>query len=133
MYVKFAESFSKTLHPVSVSIVDMVTACFPRPDTGGFFLRFKEDFGLDSIRRTLADTIKDKLGVVIGDSLIGKRVVALGCGTAGIEAYNGYVASLDPSTYVGKVLRFDQIGVFYYPEANWDPSRYMCYRRIRLS
>ena len=131
-YVSFAEKFARTLKPVTVSVEGMLTACFPRPDTGAFLLKFKEDFGLDSIRQRLASSIKDELGVVIGDSLIGKRFIALGCGTAGVEAYKAYVDSLDPSSYVGKSLRFDKIGIFYYPSANWDPATYMCYRKIRL-
>ena len=131
-YVEFATEFAKTLHPVTARIIGMVTASFPTPDVGAFVLKFEEDFGLDSIRARLTETIRKKLGVEIQDNLIGKRLVALGCGTASVDNYKAYVASLDPSRYVGKTIRFDQLGIFYYPSANWDPATYMCYRRIKL-
>jgi len=131
-YVHFVEEFARELHPVEVEVESMATACFPRPDTGAFLLKFKEDFGLDGIRQRLTDHLKSELGVTVSDNLIGKRLIALGCGTAGVEQYRAYVDSLDPSRYKGLRLRFDKIGIFYYPSANWDPSTYTCYRRIKL-
>lgn len=131
-YLEFACDFAKTLSPVTVRIASMATASFPTPDVGAFVLKFEEDFGLDSIRARLTDSIRKELGITITDNLIGKRLVALGCGTAPVENYRQYVASLDPERYVGKTIRFDQLGVFYYPSANWDPATYMCYRKIRL-
>ena len=131
-YVEFAYDFARTLRPVTARITGMVTASFPTPDVGAFVLKFEEDFGLDSIRAGLTETIREKLGIEIKDNLIGKRLVALGCGTAPVENYRRYVESLDPAEYVGKTIRFDQLGIFYYPSANWDPATYMCYRKIML-
>lgn len=132
-YVSFVEDFAKTLSPVEVTIESMSTTCFPRPDTGAFLVCFTECFGLDEIRARLTREIKDKLGIEIKDNLIGKRNIALGCGSAPIEPYQQYVASVDPSRYMGKTLRFDKIGIFYYPSENWDPATYTCYRRIELN
>ena len=131
-YIEFAYAFAKTLKPVTVRIAGIATASFPTPDVGAFVLKFDEDFGLDFIRARLTDSIRKELGISITDNLIGKRLVALGCGIAPVENYREYVASLEPERYIGKTLRFDQLGVFYYPSANWDPATYMCYRKIRL-
>lgn len=131
-YITYAEELAKTLHPVTVQAEDMGAVPFPTPETGLFYLKFKEDFGLDNIRTNLKKDIKEQLDITIEDNLVGKRVIALGCGTASLDAYKAYVASVDKKRYQGLKLRFDQIGVFYYPERNWDPSTYICYRRIRL-
>ncbi|MCF0238481.1 MAG: hypothetical protein HUK24_07755 [Sphaerochaetaceae bacterium] len=132
-YISYAEKFAKTLKPVTVTMDKMLTACFPRPDLGAFVVSFKEDFGLDEIRKKLTENLKKELNIEVKDNLIGKRNIALGCGTKSIDAYNEYVKSVDPARYKGKSIRFDQIGVFYYPSENWDPSTYICYRRIKLS
>ena len=132
-YVDYITKYSEHLSPVVVKAEEMLTASFPTPDTGAFVMRFSENFGLDDIRLDLREKLKRNLGITIEDSLIGKRMIALGCGTTGIEPYNHYVASVDPLRYRGRNLRFDQIGIFYYPSRNWDPSTYICYRKIKLS
>lgn len=132
-YIHYAEIFAKQLKPVSVEVTGMKSVSFPTPDTGAFVLSFKEDFGLDSIRMMLRNDIKEKLNIVIEDSLIGKRNIALGCGTKSIDAYTEYVKSVSKDRYLGLRLVFNKLGVFYYPTKNWDPSTYICYRQIRLN
>ena len=132
-YVEFASKLASKLHPVNVRLKDM--GCAPIGDvTGNYCFHFEEDFGLDQLRLDTVHALNGELGLDVPekDGVTGSRNITLGFGTAPFANYKKYVDEVDRSRFVGKVLNFDQLGIFYYDSDKITATSFICCKRFKL-
>ena len=132
-YLDFAEKLSWRLSPVDVRLTGI--RCAPIGETtGNYSFSFEEDFGLDQLRLDTVRGLNAQLGLSVPekDGITGSRSITLGFGTAPFESYEDYVGYVDPLRYSGVVLRFDQLGVFYYDSEKITATSFICCRRYWL-
>ncbi len=133
-YLRFAEDFAKTLHPVTVTLKEI--GCAPIGDvTGNYSLIFDTPLDLDALRLATVHALRQTLGLDVPekDGVTGSRGITLGFGKAPFAAYESYVKGFDRSLISGKTLRFDELGVFYYDEAHIGAGNFFCCKRVRLA
>ena len=133
-YLAFAGHFAAQLHPIEVRLTDMACAPVAGGKSGNYAFRFETAEDIDALRLLTVRTLRSELGLDVPekDGVTGSRNITLGFGKAPYETYKAYVDGVDCAVFVGKTLRFDELGVFYYDEDTIGPNNFFCCKRIPL-
>ena len=133
-YLAFAERLAAQMHAIEVRLADMRCAPVANGASGNYAFRFETLEDIDALRLFTVRALRGGLGLDVPekDRITGSRSITLGFGKAPFEAYKAYVESADRAAFVGKVLRFDALGVFYYDEDTIGPNNFFCCKRIPL-
>lgn len=131
-YLNFASEFARTLKPAEITLTGMSSG--PLGSTGNYSFQFAEGEWIDEMRRQTVRSLREKLhlDVPAEDGVSGSRNITLGFGTASFEAYQNFVSSVKPEEYVGKKLKFNALGVFYYDAPTISASTFFCCKQIPL-
>ena len=132
-YQQFAEKLAARLHPIEARLNGMNANPIGNV-TGNYCLTFETAEDIDALRLSTVYALREELGLEVPekDGVTGSRNITLGFGKAPFDTYRAYVEGVDPEAYVGKTLRFDELGVFYYDEASIEPNNFFCCKRIPL-
>lgn len=132
-YLAFAEDYAAQLHPVEVTLNGMKAGPLGTA-TGNYCFTFDTDADIEAMRAQTRSLLRSRLSLEVPekDGVTGSRNITLGFGKAPYEAYQAFVAGVDPASYQGVKLTFDELGVFYYDEAHIAADNFCVVKRIKL-
>ena len=132
-YLAFAEEYAAQLHPVEITL-NGIKANPLGSMTGNYCFTFDTNINLEKLRAKTRNQLRSRLDLEVpeADGVTGSRNITLGFGKASFDAYQAFVASVDPATFQGVKMNFDELGVFYYDEATIAADNFCVVKRIKL-
>ena len=132
-YLRFAEKLAARLHPIEVRLNGMKANPIGSA-TGNYCFTFETQEDVDALRSMTVRALRGELGLDVPekDGVTGTRNITLGFGKAPFDAYKAFVDGAGQAAFMGKTLRFDELGVFYYDEATIGANNFFCCKRIPL-
>lgn len=132
-YLAFAEEYAAQLHPVEVTLNGIKAGPLGNV-SGNYCFTFDTEADVEGLRAQTRCLLREKLDLEVPekDGVTGSKNITLGFGKAPFESYKAFVEGVDPASFQGVKLTFDELGVFYYDEAHIAADNFCVVKRIKL-